>query len=145
MKEHPVRRGHGRGRFPSLLSGTCLALLVPLLACATGSGGRDDPEIDALVAEPDSVYIVIKNQYRLDLNVHAMFGGTRQFLGVVTTNRSAEFVVAGSLAATSRFRIAADPIGASLNYATEELLVERGDVVEVTFQYPLSQTFWNIY
>jgi hypothetical protein len=120
-------------------------VLVPLLACATGTGGRDDPEIEALVAVPDTVYLVIKNRYRLDLNVHAMFGGSRQFLGVVTTNRNAEFAVRGTMAASTQFRIAVDAIGSNVVYATEELLVERGDVVEVTFQYPLSQTYWNIY
>lgn len=133
-----------RGAFEALVAGASALLLVPLLACATG-GGAEDPEIDALVAVPDTVYLVIKNRYRLDLNVHALFGASRQFLGVVTTNRTAEFAVNGTMAASTQFRVAVDPIGSTTSYATDELLVERGDVVEVTFQYPLNQTFWNIY
>jgi hypothetical protein len=94
---------------------------------------------------PDTVFVVVKNRYRLDVNVYAMYLSTRQFLGIVTTNRTSEFAVRGNVAAGNNFRVLADPIGGSGSYVTDEILVRKGDVVEVTIQDPLAQSFYSLY
>jgi len=106
-----------------------------------------DEEDEAIAAalESDSVYVTVKNQYRLDVNVYALYGGGRQFLGVVTSWNSRDFGVWGTLAVSTRFRIAADPIGSDQNYVTEEILVRKGDVIEVRVLDPLAQSYYTVY
>ena len=121
-----------------------LGLLLP--ACASGGGDVSaDPELDALTHVPDSVFVVVKNRYRLDVNVFALYMSTRQFLGVVTTNRTTEYALRGSVAVGTNFRVLADPIGGSGTYVTDEILVRKGDVVEVTIQDPLAQSFYRLF
>ncbi len=146
MIQGPRRRRERRGGFGALVVGVGL-LFGPLLsACASGGGGAsDDPELDALTHVPDTVFVVVKNRYRLDVNVYAMYLSTRQFLGIVTTNRTSEFAVRGNVAAGNNFRVLADPIGGSGSYVTDEILVRKGDVVEVTIQDPLAQSFYSLY
>jgi hypothetical protein len=143
----PPKRRERRGSIGALVVGVGVLLLGPMLpACATGGGGAsEDPEIDALTHVPDTVFVVVKNRYRLDVNVYALYMSTRQFLGVVTTNNSSEFAVRGNVATSNNFRVLADPIGASGSYVTDEILVRKGDVVEVTVQDPLAQSFYSLY
>ncbi len=147
MIKGPRKRRERRGVFGALVVGVSILLLGPLLAaCASGGGGvSDDPELDALTHVPDSVFVVVTNRYRLDVNIYAVLFSSRQRLGVVTTNNTAEFVVRGAMATGTDFRIMADPIGGGGSYVTERLLVRKGDVVEVTVQDPLAQSFYSIY
>ena len=104
-------------------------------------------EAAAAALESDSVYVTVKSQYRLDVNVYALYGGgsSRQFLGIVTSWNSREFGVRGALAVSTRFRIAVDPIGSNQNYVTEEILVRMGDVVEVKVLDPLALSYYTVY
>lgn len=138
------RRERGRG---VRVAGVVMLLLGPMLsACASGGGGATgDPELDALTHVPDSVFVVVKNRYRLDVNVYALYLSTREFLGVVTTNRTGEYALRGSVAVGTNFRVLADPIGGGSGYMTDEILVRRGDVVEVTVQDPLVQSFYSVF
>ena len=147
MIKGPRRRRERRGGFGALVVGVGILLFGPLLsACASGGGGAsDDPELDALTHVPDTVFVVVNNRYRLDVNVYALYMSTRKFLGVVTTNRTAEYAVRGNVAVGSNFRVLADPIGGSGSYVTDEILVRKGDVVEVTVQDPLAQSYYSIY
>ena len=147
MIKGPRRRRERRGGFGALVVGVSILMLGPLLpACASGGGGAsDDPELDALTHVPDTVFVVVTNRYRLDVNVYALYMSTRKFLGVVTTNRTAEYAVRGNVAVGSNFRVLADPIGGSGSYVTDEILVRKGDVVEVTVQDPLIQSFYSVY
>jgi hypothetical protein len=117
-----------------------------LPACASvGGGASDDPELDALTHVPDSVFVVVKNRYRLDVNIYAVYMSTRQYLGIVTTNRTLEFAIRGNIAVATNFRVLADPIGGSGSYVTDAMLLRKGDVVEVTVQDPLAQSYYSIY
>jgi hypothetical protein len=140
------RRRERRGGFGALVVGVGILTLGPLLpACASGGGGSDDPELDALTHVPDTVFVVVKNRYRQDVNVYALYMSTRQFLGVVTTNRTTEYALRGSVAVGTNFRVLADPIGGTGNYVTDEILVRKGDVVQVTIQDPLVQSFYSVH
>ena len=141
------RRRERRGGFGALVVGVSILMFWPLLAaCASGGGGgSDDPELDALTHVPDTVFVVVKNRYRLDVNIYALYMSTRKFLGVVTTNRTSEFAVRGNVATGNNFRVLADPIGGTGNYVTDEILVRKGDVVQVTIQDPLVQSFYSVH
>ena len=141
------RRRERRGGFGALVVGVGILMFGPLLAaCASGGGGgSDDPELDALTHVPDTVFVVVKNRYRLDVNIYALYMSTRKFLGVVTTNRTSEFAVRGNVATGNNFRVLADPIGGTGNYVTDEILVRKGDVVQVTIQDPLVQSFYSVH
>ncbi len=147
MIKGPRKRRERRGVFGALVVGVSILLLGPLLAaCASGGGGASgDPELDALTHVPDTVFVVVKNRYRLDVNIYAVYMSTRRFLGIVTTNGTSEFAVRGNVAVGNNFRVLADPIGSSGSYVTDEILVRRGDVVQVTVQDPLAQSFYSIY
>jgi hypothetical protein len=141
------RQRERRGGLGALVVGVGIltfGLLLP--ACASGGGDVSaDPELDALTHVPDTVFVVVKNRYRLDVNVFALYMSTRQFLGVVTTNRTAEYALRGSVAVGTNFRVLADPIGGSGRYVTDEILVRKGDVVEVTVQDPLAQSYYRLF
>ena len=132
-------------RFEALLVLAGSLAVAPLVACATRSQLSEEDEAIAAALESDSVYVTVKNQYRLDVNVYAVYGGGgRQFLGIVTSWNSQDFSV-GALAVSTRFRIAADPIGSDQNYVTEEIFVRMGDVVQVTVLDPLAQSYYTVY
>lgn len=134
-------------RFEALLVLAGSLAVVPLVACASRGQLSEEDEAIAAALESDSVYVTVKNQYRLDVNVYALYGGgsSRQFLGIVTSWNSRDFGVRGALAVSTRFRIAADPIGSNQNYVTEEILVRMGDVVTVTVLDPLAQSYYTVY
>ncbi len=132
-------------RFEALLVLAGSLAVAPLVACASRGQLSEEDAAIAAALESDSVYVTVKNQYRLDVNVYALYGGGRQFLGVVTSWNSQDFSVWATLAVSTRFRIAADPIGSNQNYVTEEILVRKGDVVEVTVLDPLAQSYYTVY
>jgi hypothetical protein len=132
-------------RFETLLVLGGTLAVAPLVACAGRGQLNEEDEAIAAALESDSVYVTVKNQYRLDVNVYALFSGGRQFLGVVTSFNSRDFSVRGTLAEATRFRIAADPIGSNRNYVTEQILVRRGDVVLVTVLDPIAQSYYTVY
>jgi hypothetical protein len=119
--------------------------VLPLFACAARGQLSEEDEAIAAALESDSVYVTVKNQYRLDVRVYALYSGGRQFLGIVTSWNSRDFSVSGALAKATRFRIAADPIGSNRNYVTEQILVRRGDVIEVKVLDPLAQSYYTVY
>jgi len=133
-------------RFEALLVLAGLLAVVPLVACASSGQLSEEDEAIAAALESDSVYVTVKNQNRLDVSVYALYGGggSRQFLGIVTSWNSQDFSV-GRLALSARFRIAADPIGSNQYYVTDEILVRLGDVVQVTVLDPLSQSYYTVY
>jgi hypothetical protein len=133
-------------RFEALLVLAGSLAVAPLVACASRGQLSEEDEAIAAALESDSVYVTVKNQYRLDVNVYALYGGgARQFLGIVTSWNSRDFGMPGALAVSTRFRIAADPIGSNQNYVTEEILVRMGDVVTVTVLDPLAQSYYTVY
>lgn len=134
-------------RFEALLVLAGSLAVLPLVACASRGQLSEEDEAIAAALESDSVYVTVKSQYRLDVNVYALYGGgsSRQFLGIVTSWNRREFGVRGALAVSTRFRIAADPIGSNQNYVTEEILVRMGDVVTVTVLDPLAQSYYTVY
>ncbi len=132
-------------RFEALLVLAGSLAVLPLVACASRGQLSEEDAAIAAALESDSVYVTVKNQYRLDVNVYALYGGGRQFLGVVTSWNSRDFGVWGTLAVSTRFRIAADPIGSNQNYVTEEILVRKGDVVEVRVLDPLALSYYTVY
>ena len=148
MRDRSSNSGRVRTRrFEALLVLAGSLAVAPLVACASRGQLSEEDEAIAAALESDSVYVTVKNQYRLDVNVYALYGGagSRQFLGIVTSWNSRDFGVRGELAVGTRFRIAADPIGSNQNYVTEEILVRRGDVVEVTVLDPLAQSYYRVY
>ncbi len=135
-------------RFEALLVLAGSLAVAPLVACA--SRGQLNEEDEAIMAalESDSVYVTVKSQYRLDVNVYALYGGGpggRQWLGVVTSWNSRDFSVAGTLAEARRFRIFVDPIGSNRHYVTDDIIIRKGDVVEVTVLDPLAQSYYTVY
>lgn len=127
----------------ALLNGLFAAVLLIPLACATGGGG-EDPEIEALLHVPDTVFVVVTNRNWLNVNVHAFYGASRYRLGTVVTNNTAEFVVPGGLAESNRFFLTATPIGADDVYATDDLQVRKGNTVELMVMTPLAQSYYAI-
>lgn len=113
------------------------------LACATGRG-EVDPEIEALVHVPDTVFVQVTNRNWQNVNIFAFFGGTRERLGTVVTNNTEEYVIPGGLAESNRFFLTATPIGSDAVYSTDDIQVRRGDLVELMVMSPLAQSYYAI-
>jgi len=135
-------------RFEALLVLAGSLAVVPLVACASSGQLSEEDEAVMAALESDSVYVTVKSQYRLDVNVYALYGsgaGGRQWLGVVTSWNSRDFGVAGTLAEARSFRIFVDPIGSNQNYVTDEIIIRKGDVVQVTVRDPLAQSHYTVF
>jgi len=112
---------------------TLAALLAcPTIALAACAGGREvRVQRAAAPAAADSVYIEIVNNYFYDARVYALYGGGARYpLGIAVGKGE---VMRGAVPWQPR-RLTFDIyfIGESTEYYSDDLLLEPGDVVQLT-------------
>jgi len=114
--------------------------LVAPAGCATGAGGP--PAQDPL----QETTVEVTNHNWNTIHAYVMAGGARYSLGMVTTTRTQRFIIPAMAVSSGRNLIfLALPIGSSLAYVSEEVIVRAGDAVQVTIQNDLSQSFVTIF
>lgn len=119
--------------------GIALALLAVLTACVGGRGGG--PEAERTRAGAETVSVEVTNYNWRDMHVYVLAAGQRFSLGIVATQRSEMYELPpGVLAADRELVLMADPVGSSLAYLSEPILVQAGDVVEWRLQNRLPQS-----
>jgi hypothetical protein len=84
------------------------------------------------VAPANAVFVHVKNDNFLDMDVYAVSAGLATRIGTVTGNSSRDFVVDASLAATQDFRIVATPIGGNGRATSGNIQVGAGQTVDFT-------------
>ena len=107
-------------------------LFAVVLAAALGSAGcvgkgRNAP------APQETTTVVVNNRAFMDVDVFALYGGTRARLGTVTANGSARFRIPPAIVGAGReLRFMVDPIGSNRAGTSFSIYVRPGERVTLT-------------
>jgi hypothetical protein len=108
-------------------------LMIALFALALGAAacvgtGKNAPTPQA------ATYVRVENQSWLDVDVFAVYGGTRRRLGTVTGNTTQRLVIPTSVVGIGRaLAFMADPVGSSRTGTTiSEIYVTPGQELTLT-------------
>ena len=105
-----------------------LAIAVPARAADVRTDGDTTKSADT-----SKTTVEVRNQAFLDAVVYVVRDGFPQRLGIATGNTTARFVLPAYLIrGLNSFKFIIHPIGGRRNSVTDEVLVSRGDVIELT-------------
>ena len=91
------------------------------------------------IADKDAIKLVVENNNFLDMHVYGMRDGYYRSLGMVTGLSKAEFTIPESLTIPGGdFQILADPIGGTLSYQTDAIVLGTSKEVDLTIQNDLA-------
>jgi hypothetical protein len=107
---------------------TLALFLVALGAAACVGKGKNAPTPQA------ATYVRVENQSWLDVDVYALFGGTRRRLGTVTGNTTQTLRIPSDVVGIGRaLSFLADPVGSSRTGTTiSEIYVTPGQQLTLT-------------
>lgn len=121
-----------------------LAFLWASAACTTSSGARHAPRGAAIDAEKATLSVTNNNWS--NVTVFLVRGGQRVRMGMVTTMRTARFVIPKVfLRAAGDVRILVDPIGSSDSFQSSGFHVRPGQEVEFVVQNHLATSSVSIW
>jgi len=84
-------------------------------------------------ADTSKTTVEVRNQAFLDAVVYVVRDGFPQRLGIATGNSTAKFYLPSYLTAgLNSFKFIIHPIGGRRNSVSDEILISRGDLVELT-------------
>jgi len=110
-----------------------------LLALAVSASAQESPRKAADKPDKDAIKLVVENNNFLDMHVYGMRDGYYRSLGMVTGLSKAEFTIPESLTIPGGdFQILADPIGGTLSYQTDAIVLGTSKRVDLTIQNDLA-------
>lgn len=110
-----------------------------LLTMAISASAQEAPKKASEKAEKSVVKLMVENNNYLDMHIYGMRDGFYRSLGVVTGLGKAELTIPETLLTPgSDFQILADPIGGTLSYQTEAIVMGTGKEVDLTIQNNLA-------
>jgi hypothetical protein len=121
-----------------------LLLSFALLGAPMAQGCRSSNTYDANNPQPDVVYLVVKNDNLLDMDVYALSSGLPTRIGTVTGLSTARFALQPTLYGTIDFRIIATPIGGNGRASSGQLIVQPGQTIDFTIGSSLRQSFASV-
>ncbi len=122
---------------------TAIAASVLLSACATAGATYRAPH--GANREQDQVQVAVTNNNWMDMDVYALRGSARQFLGTVTSMTSRLFTVPKALNVTnSDLRLMADPIGSPSQYVSDPIIVEPGSRIVWSLENQLTLSSYRV-
>lgn len=131
-----ARAWTGRLAMPALLG------VLPLAGCATAGGGSAGEE----VPDPGPAVVEVSNLNWQTMHVYVLAAGQRWSLGMVTSQSTHAFELPDGVFAAGRDIVfLADPIGSSLVYRSDPILLAPGDRVRWTLHNRLSQSGIFVY
>ena len=117
-----------RTAFALLVALALLAIAVPARAADIRTKSDTTKSVDT-----SKTTVEVRNQAFLDAIVYVVRDGFPQRLGIATGNTTAKFDLPASLTrGLNSFKFIIHPIGGRRNSVTDEILVSRGDVIELT-------------
>lgn len=123
-------------------TGVAGVALVGLLASAcAGSAGI---EVDDAGPGDVPARVQVTNNNWLDVNVYAVWSGTRARLGTVGSNSTRTFTVPRTMAAHGTIQLLAAPIGSPSVHRTEAILLDGGDRIELNVENSLSLSSYTV-
>jgi hypothetical protein len=108
-----------------------LRIVVPVLlllpsACAR-SGGGDEPR-----PSEGRVYVSVKNQHALPMEVYATASGINHRMGTVNPGMNSQFFLPQNLVGSGSVRFEARPSGGGQPFRSGDILLQPGSIVEFT-------------
>lgn len=101
---------------------------------------------EAVELKSGTALLVVRNQNWSDVHLYVLAAGQRFSLGMVTSQSERSFEIPATAFASQRDLVfLADPVGSTLAYVSDPLLVHPGDRVKWTLQMQLSQSSIFIY
>ena len=106
-------------------------LFAVLLVAALGTAGCVGTGKNAPTAVPAAT-VTVNNRAFIDVDVYALYGGTRARLGSVTANGTATFRISPAIVGAGReLRFQVDPIGSRRQGTTFTMYVTPGEGVSL--------------
>jgi hypothetical protein len=103
-----------------------LLVVATIVSCGGGAGN------DADAVSPANVRVTVRNDTFYDATVYLLRGAARRRVGLVTATSTATFVLPRqAVAGLSEIRFGIDFIGRRDNTASETILAEPGDHIEL--------------
>ena len=108
-----------------------------MLNCGHGTAERT---VNGMPAPTDAVTVSVQNNNWQDVDVYALRNGQRIRLGNVTATRTGVFALPKAVALSPDLRIQIHPLAATRDFVSQKLVVNPGDIVEVTVLNALTQS-----
>ena len=130
---------------PVVLS-VALAVAAVTGACASGRGVVADGEDFAQAAPARNAIVHVDNHNWQDVDVFAVREGMKIRLGMVTSMAGGDFKLPESfLVGSPNVQLRIDPIGSSMGYMTQTILVAPGQTVDLRIENNLNLTSYSVY
>jgi hypothetical protein len=116
------------------------ALGALLLTAAVSATAQEAPKATDHAGR-EAVKLVVKNNNYLDVHIYGMRDGYYRSLGMVTGLSKAEFTIPETLMIPGGdFQILADPIGGTLSYLTDPIVIGTSKEVDLLIQSDLAMS-----
>jgi len=107
-------------------------LLAVLFVAALGTAGCVGKGRNAPIPQ-ETASVMVQNRAFIDVDVFALYGGTRARLGTVTANGTASFRIPAAVVGAGRdLQFMVDPIGSTRQGTSYTLYVRPGERVTLT-------------
>lgn len=121
------------------------ALGVLFLTLAASASAQETPKKVASKPDKEAIKLVVENNNYLDMHVYGMRDGYYRSLGMVTGLSTAEFTIPESLALPGGdFQILADPIGGTLSYQTDPIVISTSKEIDLLIQNNLALSSFTL-
>jgi hypothetical protein len=121
-------------------------LAVPTLLVLASCSKNPPPDLPDPNSPDADVVFAVENRRSDDVVVELYRDGQKQRLGMVTAQNEQAFTLSWDrLVNTSRVVLAVHPIGTTLRYASENLVLRPGSQVELTVNQVLRQSTVSVY
>jgi hypothetical protein len=127
----------------SLFRGSTLGALF--LALAVSASAQETPKKPSDKSDGNAIKLMVENNNYLDMHVYGMRDGYYRSLGVVTGLSKAELTIPETLTIPGgTFQILADPIGGTMSYLTDPIILGIGKEVDLTIQNSLELSSFTV-
>lgn len=121
------------------------ALGALLLTVVVSASAQEAPKKVASKPEKEVVKLVVENNNYLDIHVYGMRDGYYRSMGVVTGLSKSEFTIPEILMNPGGdFQILADPIGGTLSYQTDPIVISTSKEVDLVLQGNLGLSYFTL-
>jgi hypothetical protein len=127
----------------SLFRGSALGALF--LALAVSASAQETPKKASDKSDGNAIKLVVENNNYLDMHVYGMRDGYYRSLGVVTGLSKAELTIPETLTIPGGdFQLLADPIGGTVSYLSDPIVLGLAKEVDLTIQNALELSSFTI-
>jgi hypothetical protein len=121
------------------------ALTVFFLALASSASAQEAPKKVAEKSHKETITLEVENNNYLDMHIYGVRDGYFRSLGVVTGLTSEALTIPETLTLPgAEFQILADPIGGTLSYLTDPIVLGTGKEVDLTVQSDLALSSYSV-